>query len=113
MAFTEPLVTALHAWSHRSRNALWAMVSAIWGSQFQNVARALGDESRGVREAQEMFALLPEIARAAPAFRESRRGEAAYSQLWGSCCLYYKVTKRNFCSSCPIVPKAHLHEQLP
>ena len=63
LAFTEPLVAALHAWSQRSRHALWAMATATWASQFQNVARALGDEARGIREARAMFALAPEIKR--------------------------------------------------
>jgi hypothetical protein len=105
LAFTEPLVAALHAWSQRSRHALWAMATATWASQFQNVARALGDEERGVREARAMFMLAPEIKRAAPAFHEVRSGDATtYRQLWNSCCLYFKVTERDFCSSCPIIP---------
>jgi hypothetical protein len=111
VAFTEPLVAALHAWSHRSRHGLWAMVAAIWGAQFQNVARALGDESRGVHEAQTVFRLIPEIAIAAPTFLEPRGGKDEYRQLWGSCCLYYKVTTRDFCGSCPIVPNAQRHKE--
>jgi FhuF 2Fe-2S C-terminal domain len=112
VAFTEPLVAALHAWSHRSRHALWAMAAATWGSQFQNVARALGDEARGVREAQATFLLAPEISRAAPTFKPVRSGAATgYSQQWASCCLYFKVSDRDYCSSCPIVPAKQRHQR--
>jgi hypothetical protein len=112
VAFTEPLVAALHAWSERSRHALWAMAAATWGSQFQTVARALGDEARGVREAGDMYAMMPEIARAAPAFHAARAGGAtSYRQQWGSCCLYFKVAARDFCGSCPIIPARDRHER--
>ena len=114
IATTEPLIAALYAWSHRARQALWAMAASSWASQFLTVARALGDEERGVREARAMFALAdaPEIARAAPALYEVRSGDTArYCQRWGSCCLYFKVTERRFCMACPIVPDAERMER--
>jgi hypothetical protein len=112
VATTEPLVAALYAWSRRSRQGLWAMAVSSWASQFMTVARTLGDEERGVREAREMFALAPEIARAAPALYEVRSGDTTrYCQRWGSCCLYFKVTERRFCMACPIVPDAERMER--
>jgi FhuF 2Fe-2S C-terminal domain len=112
VAFTEPLVAALHAWSQRSRHALWAMATATWGAQFQAVARALGDEARGMREARAMYALMPEIARAAPSFHVAGRGGTrTYHQQWGSCCLYFKVSDRDFCASCPIIPARERRQQ--
>lgn len=114
VATTEPLVVALYAWSHRARQALWAMAASSWVSQFLTVARALGDEERGAREARAMFALAEarEIARAAPTLYELRSGDTCrYFQRWGSCCLYFKVTERRFCMACPIVPDTERMER--
>jgi hypothetical protein len=114
IATTEPLVAALYGWSHRARQALWAMAASSWAAQFLTVARALGDEERGVREARAMFALadVPELARAAPILYELRSGDTCrYFQRWGSCCLYFKVTERRFCMACPIVPDAERMER--
>jgi hypothetical protein len=110
--FTEPLVAKLHDWSNRSRQALWAMAASSWTSQFLTVARALGDEARGAREAGALLMLTPEMARAAPALYELRSGDVSrYCQRWGSCCLYFKVTERRFCMACPIVPEAERRER--
>jgi hypothetical protein len=112
IAFTEPVVAAHHAWSGFSRHALWAMATSSWGAQFANVARQLGDEQRGVREARAIFSLVPEIARAAPELYEvSSGGMARTCQKLRACCLYYKRSGRLFCANCPIIPEAERLER--
>lgn len=105
--FTEPVVAAHHAWSGFSRHALWAMATSSWAEQFANVARQIGDEARGVREAQAMFDLVPELRRAAPVLYDVRGGGAARTcQKRSACCLYFKGAARYFCASCPIIPES-------
>lgn len=102
----EPIVAAQHAWSHFSRHALWAMVTSSWAGQFAAVARQMGDSELGIREAKETFALSPEIARAAPELYDVHSEDLACTcQKRSACCLYFKSPGRNFCASCPILPK--------
>jgi len=102
----EPIVAAQHAWSHFSRHALWAMVTSSWAGQFAAVARQMGSSELGIREARETFALSPEIARAAPELYDVRFEDLACTcQKRSACCLYFKSPGRNFCASCPILPK--------
>jgi hypothetical protein len=113
LGLTEPVIAAHHAWSRFSRHALWAMATSSWGGQFANVARQLGDEPRGVEEARALFALAPEIARAAPELYEVRSGGAARTcQKLSACCLYFKSSdNRQFCACCPIIPEAERLER--
>jgi hypothetical protein len=107
IAITEPIVAAQHAWSRFSRHALWAMVTSSWAAQFANVGRQLGDERLGVREARAIFAIIPEIARAAPELYEvSSEGLVRTCQKLRSCCLYFKSSGRRFCANCPIIPQS-------
>lgn len=107
IAFTEPVVRSQHEWSRFSRHALWAMATSSWAAQFASVARQLGDAERGTREAQAMFALAPpELARTAPELYEVREEQMVCTcQKRAACCLYFKSPGRNFCASCPILPK--------
>ena len=83
------------------------MAVSSWGAQMANIARQLGDPERGIREARAMFALNPEIKRAAPDLYEVRCGKAARTcQRRAGCCLYFKSEGRPFCTSCPILPEA-------
>jgi hypothetical protein len=112
IALTEPVVAAHHDWSRFSRHALWAMVTSSWGGQFANVARQLGDEARGVREARAIFELAPEIARAAPELYEVKGGGVSRTcQKLRACCLYFKSSNRQFCACCPIIPDAERLER--
>jgi hypothetical protein len=112
IAFTEPVVVAQHAWSGFSRRALWAMVTSSWAEQFASVARQMGDESSGVREARLIFGALPELQRAAPELYEvASHGRTRTCQRRAACCLYFKSDKRYFCASCPIVPEAERLER--
>jgi hypothetical protein len=102
----EPIVATQHAWSHFSRHALWAMVTSSWAGQFAAVARQMGDSELGIREARATFALSTEIARAAPEVYDVHFEDLACTcQKRSSCCLYFKSPGRNFCASCPILPK--------
>ena len=110
IAFAEPIVAAQHAWSRFSRHALWAMVTSSWAGQFAAVARQLGNAELGISEAKEMFSLVPEIARAAPELYDVCSEDLVCTcQKRSACCLYFKSPGRNFCASCPILPK---HERL-
>jgi hypothetical protein len=112
IALTEPVVAAHHAWSRFSRHALWAMATSSWGGQFANVARQFGDEQRGVREARALFALAPEIARAAPELYEVQSGGVSRTcQKLRACCLYFKNGNGEFCACCPIIPEAERLER--
>lgn len=102
--FSEPLVATYHRWSGFSRHALWSMVVSSWGAQFTSIARQLGDADRGISEARALFALTPEIARAAPQLYEVRVDDAARTcQRRAACCLWFKSPGRPFCASCPIL----------
>jgi hypothetical protein len=112
VAHTEPVVVAMREWSGYSRHALWAMVTSSWAAQFANVARQLGDEGRGVHEARAIFALDPEVSRAAPRLYEvSSEGLARTCQVLRACCLYYKSPGRRFCANCPIIPESERLER--
>jgi hypothetical protein len=112
IAFTEPVVSAQHAWSGFSRGALWAMVTSSWAEQFASVARQMGDESLGVREAQAIFAALPELRSAAPELYEvASGGYKRTCQRRAACCLYFKNDKRYFCASCPIITETERLER--
>jgi len=112
VAFTEPVVAGHHAWSRFSRHALWAMATSSWASQFANVARQFGNERRGVTEVQRMLTMMPEINRAAPQLYEVQSGGVSRTcQKLGSCCLYFKISDRQFCASCPIIPESERLER--
>jgi hypothetical protein len=112
VVFTDPLVTTQHAWSGFSRHALWAMVTSSWAEQFANVARQIGDEPRGVREARAIFELVPELNRAAPLLYAVHGGQTVQTcQRRSACCLYFKSSIRYFCASCPIIPEAERLER--
>jgi hypothetical protein len=107
IAFTEPLIESQHRWSRFSRHALWSMATSSWAAQFASIARQTGDVERGTNEAQAMFALgSREIGRAAPELYEVREEDMVCTcQKRAACCLYFKSPGRNFCASCPILPK--------
>lgn len=110
--FTEPIVATQHGWSGFSRHALWAMVTSSWAEQFANIARQIGDEPRGVREAKAVFELVPEVNRAAPALYEVQGGRMTRTcQRRSACCLYFKSSARYFCASCPIIPESERLER--
>jgi hypothetical protein len=112
IVFTEPFVTTQHAWSGFSRHALWAMVTSSWAEQFANIARQIGDESRGAREARAIFELVPELNRAAPLLYAVHGGETVRTcQRRSACCLYFKSSTRYFCASCPIIPESERLER--
>jgi hypothetical protein len=112
VAFTEPIVAAHHAWSGFSRHALWAMATSSWAEQFTNIARQMGDETRGVREARSLFELTPELKRAAPVMYAVQGGRNARTcQRRSACCLYFKSSTRYFCASCPIIPESERLER--
>jgi hypothetical protein len=112
VAFTEPVIAVQHVWSGFSRHALWAMATSSWASQFASTGRQLGDEAHSVREARAMFALIPEIARAAPELYEvTGGGRARTFQKMRACCLYFKNSDRQFCANCPIIPQAERLER--
>jgi hypothetical protein len=112
VAFTEPIVATQHAWSGFSRHALWAMATSSWAEQFTNVARQIGDESRGFREATAFFELVPELKRAAPVMYTVQGGRNARTcQRRSACCLYFKNSARHFCPSCPIIPEVERLER--
>jgi hypothetical protein len=112
IVFTEPFIATQHAWSGFSRHALWAMVTSSWAEQFANIARQIGDEPRGVREARAMFELVPELNRAAPLLYAVHGGRIARTcQKRSACCLYFKSDTRYFCASCPIIPESERLER--
>jgi len=112
VVFTEPIVATQHAWSGFSRHALWAMVTSSWAEQFANIARQIGDEPRGVREARAVFELVPELNRAAPALYDVHGGQVVRTcQRRSACCLYFKSNARYFCASCPIIPESERLER--
>jgi hypothetical protein len=112
VVFTEPIVMTQHAWSGFSRHALWAMVTSSWAEQFVNIARQIGDEPRGVREARAIFELVPELNRAAPLLYAVHGGQIARTcQRRGACCLYFKSSTRYFCASCPIIMESERLER--
>jgi hypothetical protein len=107
LLFTEPIVVTQHAWSGFSRHALWAMVTSSWAEQFANIARQIGDEPRGVREAKALFELVSELNRAAPTLYDVHTDQTTRTcQRRGACCLYFKSRARYFCASCPIIPES-------
>jgi hypothetical protein len=107
VAFSEPVIAALHVWSGFSRHALWAMATSSWASQFASIGRQLGDEADAVRTARVMFSLDPEIERAAPHLYEVHiDGKSRTFQKMRACCLHFKNSNRRFCANCPIMPEA-------
>lgn len=108
----EPIVAAQHRWSGFSRHALWSMVTSGWAALFGSLARQLGDASWGIAEARGIFALHPELARAAPELYEVRVADAACTcQRRAACCLYFKCPGRSFCASCPLLPHSERLER--
>lgn len=88
------------------------MVTSSWAEQFANVARQLGNEAHGVREAQAMFALVPVLGQAAPALYDVSSGQTAQTcQRRSACCLYFKNGTRYFCANCPIISESERLER--
>lgn len=105
-AFTEPLVQSQHEWSRFSRHALWSMAVSSWAAQFASIGTRLGRRDKAVRDARRVFALDPEIARAAPeAYVVRAKNKSLVCQKRSACCLYYKGPSKHFCASCPIISK--------
>ncbi len=107
LSFSSPVVRAQHGWSRFSAHALWSMVISSWGAQFTTIGRQLGDAAWGIAEARAIFALDPNVARAAPELYEVRVDDAACTcQRRAACCLHFKRPGRQFCASCPVIPAA-------
>src|SRR5262249_9152317 len=83
------------------------MVTSSWAEQFGSVARQLGDESMGIREARAIFGALPELRQPPQNFMRSQRT----CQRRTACCLYFKSDTRYFCASCPIIPETERLER--
>lgn len=111
IAFTEPLIANQHVWSRFSRHALWSMVVSSWAAQFAAIGERLHRRDEAVREGQRMFALNPEIARAAPDVYTVEGPRPRVCQRRSACCLYYKGPAKHFCASCPIIPEAERLER--
>jgi hypothetical protein len=102
IAFRDPFGATQQAWSGYSGHPLWATSS--WAEEFTNIARQIGDEPPGGREAKALLDLVPELQRAGTALYAVRRGgNARTGQRRSARCLYFKSSAHDFCASCPIV----------
>ena len=109
---TEPVLDVQHRWSGLSRGALWALVASSWASHFVHMGQQLGDEQRGRREAEALFALLPQVRRAAPRlFTVASGGLEGVCQARRACCRNHRRTGGRYCSSCPLLAEAERLER--
>lgn len=105
VAHAYSIVEAHHAWSGFSRKALWSMVTSSWGAQFAHLGELLGIPEIGLKEAELVLRLDPEIAAARPdMYMIEADGRQGVCQMRRLCCLWFKSGKRQFCASCPIIP---------
>ena len=103
-SIVEPVLESQHRWSGLSRGALWALVTSSWASHFAHIGQQLGDEQRGRREAEALFALLPHLSRAAPRlFTVASGGLEGVCQVRRACCRNHRRTGGQYCSSCPLL----------
>ena len=108
----EPVLDVQHRWSGLSRGALWAFVASSWASHFVHMGQQLGDEQRGRREAEALFALLPQVRRAAPRlFTVASGGLEGVCQTRRACCRNHRRTGGKYCTSCPLLAEAERLER--
>ena len=100
----QPVLESQHRWSGLSRGALWALVTSSWASHFVHMGQQLGDEQRGRHEAETLFALLPQVSRAAPRlFTVASAGLEGVCQVRRACCRNHRRSGGQYCTSCPLL----------
>ena len=108
----QPVLDTQHRWSGLSRGALWALVTSSWASHFVHMGQQLGDEQRGRREAEELFALLPQVRRAAPRLFTVASGRLeGVCQVRRACCRNHRRAGGKYCSSCPLLAESERLER--
>ncbi|MDB5816452.1 MAG: hypothetical protein JWQ11_92 [Rhizobacter sp.] len=100
----EAIVESQHGWSGLGRGAMWGLITSSWASHFVHMGQQLGDEQRGRREAEAVFALLAHTHRAAPRLFTVSSGELqGVCQVRRSCCRNHRRIGGVHCSSCPLL----------
>jgi ferric iron reductase protein FhuF len=99
-----PIVEALHQWSHFSIRGIWGMITSSWGCQFMNICGEVSEQRNGWPDAQQFFAGDDLIAQMKPAFYPVTHHDLTYVfHRRSSCCRYYLLDKRQYCASCPLL----------
>lgn len=104
LAFSEPVLESMQAWSGYSRHALLAMLASSWMVQFSHAGELMGCREAAVREGRIVLARDRELVRALPetyVIASGSRSEVC--QILKACCLQHKGHRHRFCPTCPVI----------
>jgi hypothetical protein len=104
LAFSEPILNSLRAWSGYSRHALLSMLTSSWMVQFSHAGEMMDCREEAVREGRIVLGRRRELARALPETYVVANGERSeVCQILKACCLQYKGHRRRYCPTCPVI----------
>lgn len=104
LAFSEPALNSLQAWSGYSRHALLSMLTSSWMVHFSRAGELMDCREEAVREGRIVLGRHREFARALPETYVVANGEQSeVCQILKACCLQHKGHRRRFCPTCPVI----------
>lgn len=96
------LVAALKPWARRSDRVQWGELSDTVASSLWVAGRELGDEPRGVREAELVLDGTPPFTGTANFVQVTHAGSTCARRVRNTCCLAYRLDDHGYCASCPL-----------
>ncbi len=104
LAFSEPVLDSLQAWSGYSRHALLSMLTSSWMAHFSRVGELMQCREEAVREGRIVLGKRRELSRALPETYVVANGEQSeVCQILKACCLQHKGHRHRFCPTCPVI----------
>jgi ferric iron reductase protein FhuF len=100
----DPIVQALHNWSHFSIRGIWGLVTSSWGAQFFNIFGEIDGQESGLEHVRQFFQGNDIVSQMQPEFYPvTFRHVTHIYHRRASCCRFYKIPQGQLCASCPIV----------
>lgn len=96
------LVAALKPWARRGDRTQWGGLSDTVASSLWVAGRELGDEQRGVREAELILDGTPPFTGTANFVEVTHAGTTCARRVRNTCCLAYRLDGHGYCVSCPL-----------
>ncbi|HET6381105.1 MAG TPA: ferric iron reductase [candidate division Zixibacteria bacterium] len=109
-----PIIGALRARTPLGLNAQWLEVADRTASALHHAGRLIGDEERGIREAEAI------IRRPGSPLHSPRSRFVSYEHLGarktvklrGACCLTYRIADHGYCMTCPLIDEPERTERV-
>jgi ferric iron reductase protein FhuF len=100
----QPVVDALHVWSHFSVRGLWRLITSAWSSQCMQIFGEIGEQTQGLSWLRHFFAGNDVVSQMQPQLYPVTYQHVTHVYHRGaSCCRYYRLRQGHYCASCPLI----------